>query len=182
MPETLLSPSSVLLYGREVVGLAIGGLPAPVSEAAPGGSLGANTFLENQLTAAGARIARIYGFSYEGHYYNLAKPALFLVHGAGEEAESATQAVPGPRQRGPWRAARAPDGADFTGVAATGTSFSEDIRVWVYDKGDFSLRMDVRTGPLEQILLEGELSSDVLKTFFGGASARLRTPQGGGSD
>jgi hypothetical protein len=54
--------------------------------------------------------------------------------------------------------------------------------VWVYDKGDFSLRMDVRTGPLEQILLEGELSSDVLKTFFGGASARLRTPQGGGSD
>jgi hypothetical protein len=53
--------------------------------------------------------------------------------------------------------------------------------VWVYDKGDFSLRMDVRTGPLEQILLEGELSSDVLKTFFGGAHTRLRGSPGSGT-
>jgi hypothetical protein len=63
MPESLLSPSSVLLYGRVVDGLDIGALPNPVSQAAPGGALGANAFLEAQLRAANATIARIYGFS-----------------------------------------------------------------------------------------------------------------------
>jgi hypothetical protein len=59
-------------------------------------------------------------------------------------------------------------------VASTAKSFSEKMKVWAYDKGDFSIRMDVRTGPLEQILLEAEISSDPLRTYFGGQRVRLR--------
>ncbi len=29
--------------------------------------------------------------------------------------------------------------------------------MWEYDKGDFSIRLDVETGPFEQILLEAAL-------------------------
>ena len=77
------------------------------------------------------------------------------------------------------KAAREPSVTDKTGVAATAKSFSEDMYVWEYDKGDFSIRMDLQTGPWEQILLEAELSSDRLRTFFGGAKVRLRTPRSG---
>jgi hypothetical protein len=32
-------------------------------------------------------------------------------------------------------------------------SDAADVRVWEYDKGDFSIRLDVETGQFEQILL-----------------------------
>jgi len=56
------------------------------------------------------------------------------------------------------------------------------MMVWAYDKGDFSIRMDVRTGPLDQILLEAEVSTDALRTSFSGMKARMRPPGGGGPD
>ena len=85
MAETLLSPSNILLYGRVVDDLSI-------HESAHGGPshspfivprAGGDRDLEHQLTAANAAIARIYSFSYEGAYYDLPRPALFLVHGQG---------------------------------------------------------------------------------------------------
>jgi hypothetical protein len=184
MPETLESPSCILLYGRIVNDLQIQNPPyalgpPPAYQVQPP-RLGANLFLRDQLQAPGACIARIYGFAYEGHYYDLARPPLFLVHGPGHRADRLPEPPPDPLTN--RRTSARPDKVDRFGVAATCESFPEDIRVWAYDKGDFSLRMDVRTGPLEQILLEPETSSDVLKTFFGGASARLRSPQGGGPD
>src|SRR5262249_45083039 len=133
---------------------------------------GTNLFLQGQLRAAGTTIARIYGFSYEGHYYDMARPALFLVHGPGQPAER-----PGAP---PNRAAGAPDGTDRTGFASTARSFSEDMRVWAYDKGDLSIRFDVETGSFEQILLHVELSTDRLGMTFSGKTVRLRGPLGGG--
>lgn len=76
MPESLLSPSRIGLYGRVVEDLQIAAAPA-------GSTSGA---LEQQLRAEDACFARIYGFSYEGLYHVLPIPALFLVHGAGEAA------------------------------------------------------------------------------------------------
>ena|SRR5215831_16954162 len=185
MPETLQSPSCILLYGRLVTDLNVapnavaaanpppGPPPPPVPVQPP--HLGANASLQQQLAEPGATIARIYGFSYEGHYYDLSRPALFLVHGPGDPAG---RMLPGAAAG----AATAPEEADRLGVAATMRSFPPDMMVWAYDKGDFSIRMDVRTGPLDQILLEAEVSTDALRTSFSGMKARMRPPGGGGPD
>jgi hypothetical protein len=175
MPETLLSPTGILLYGRVLQDLTFN--PDIVSDARTGNTAedgepprrGRYRFLQGQLAEADARIARIYGFAYEGHYYDLARPALFIVHGNGDVADEPVGADD--------RASKAPDVTGKFGVAATAKSFPNDMRVWAYDKGDFSVRLNVETGSLEQILLEAELSSDVLKTFFGGQKTRLRGPR-----
>jgi hypothetical protein len=172
MPESLLSPSRVLLYGRIVQGLNIA-QPVP-----PPQGLGVNRHLLAQLGAPGAGIARIYSFSYEGHYYDLAKPALFLVHGLGDPAEPPDGAgTSGPPHR---RVAKAPADVDLTGYSATAKSFPDDMMVWQYDKGDFSIRLDVETGTFEQILLECELKTDRLQASYAGSKVRLRGPGGGG--
>ncbi|MGH6900423.1 MAG: hypothetical protein ACREJ5_28395 [Geminicoccaceae bacterium] len=222
MPETLLSPSNILLYGRVLADVLLqhpevettaGGAttaqaPAPArarstrgqaraqaasaqvqssSSGNPGGvqedtvplapdpppKLGANTFLQNQLTAdagiaeSSPRLARIYGFSYEGHYYDLARPAIFLVHGPGNDPEATRPGTTLPESR----VDRAPADADRTGVANTARSFSHDMRVWSYDKGDFSIRLDPESGPLEQILLQAELRPDKQQTYYSGQNA-----------
>jgi hypothetical protein len=44
------------------------------------------------------------------------------------------------------------------------------MRVWVYDKGDLSMRLDAETGTFEQILLSAEVSADPRGTASGGLS------------
>jgi hypothetical protein len=188
MSETLLSPSNILLYGRVLADVR---LQHPDAESAnPGGGpdeavpnppdappkLGDNRFLQKQLTADAAddeksvRLARIYGFSYEGHYYDLARPAIFLVHGRGSDPEAFRPGT----ERSESRGDRAPADADRTGIAYTASAFSHDMRVWSYDKGDFSLRLDPESGPLEQILLQAELRPDKHQTYYSGQDFFLR--------
>ncbi|MGH6944444.1 MAG: hypothetical protein ACREH6_09520 [Geminicoccaceae bacterium] len=171
MPETLLSPSNILLYGRVLTDLQFTfqhpNAQPPGSKAPPPQRQSANQLLQDQLQAANVVFARIYAFSYEGRYYDLPKPAIFVVHGAGDDPEEPRPAAPDDRLM------RAPADADRTGVAATADSFSEDIRVWTYDKGDFSIRMDVETGPFEQILLEAVLRSDQSRSFYSGMDLRV---------
>jgi hypothetical protein len=138
--------------------------------------LGGNNFLQAQLASPGARLARIYAFSYEGHFYDLARPVIFLVHGPGRDPEAFRPAVVGAgaipaAARANARFTRAPADADRTGVANTSGSFSEDIRVWSYDKGDFSIRLDVETGPFDQILLDATLGA--AGGTYAGANARI---------
>ena len=172
--ETLLSPSNILLYGRVLQDLTFQFAPPPTtippetgegSEAGPP-RLGDNNFLQRQLNAADVNFARIYGYSYEGEYYDLAKPAIFLVHGEGTAAG-------GPFPADAARVARAPADADRTGTAGQTGSFAEDMMVWSYDKADFSIRLDAETGPLEQILLEAELISEEMLASVSGAHARV---------
>jgi hypothetical protein len=143
----------------------------PVPEPPP--RLGDNNFLQNQLDAdredstKEPKLARIYGFSYEGHYYDLAKPAIFLVHGPGNDPEAWRPGTALPDARFD----RAPSDGDRSGIARTATSFAEDMRVWSYDKGDFSIRLDPESGPLEQILLQAELRPDKQQTYYSGQSA-----------
>ena len=160
MPETLLSPSNVLLFGREVVDLTINN-PPPNFPAPPPNvpnpqhspfnvpRVGGNRSVETQLMLAGARFARIYGFSYEGTYYDLPRPVLFLVHGQGEPATQARAGAAGIVQP-----ARAPSEPSLTGLAAADFEFADDLRVWSYDKADYTIRMDVETGMFEQVLLD----------------------------
>jgi hypothetical protein len=167
--ETLLSPSNVLLYGRELKDLAFTFLP-PTPANTPAPRLGGNNFLQQQLFPPGvtpttsARLARIYAFAYEGHYYDLPRPMIFLVHGPGADPEA-------PKPGGAPRVSRAPADADRTGIASQNYSFADDMKVWSYDKGDFSLRMDVETGTLEQILLDATLAG--AGGTYAGANAQI---------
>jgi hypothetical protein len=186
--ERLLSLSNVLLYGRVLDDLQIqyrSPNDEPVSDVADRTPprLGGNNFLENQLESNKtdytkmAYLARIYAFSFEGHYYDLPKPSIFLVHGRGTLVE-------GPLPSGEirdQRFSRAPSSADRTGLGSQYGSFANDIRVWSYDKGDFSIRLDSSTGTLDQILLEAELSGDRLRPQIAGAAVRSR-PGRRGSD
>jgi hypothetical protein len=153
MAETLLSPSNILLYGRVVDDLRI-------QDSAQGGPThspfivprtGGDRELEHQLTAENAAIARIYSFSFEGTYYDLPRPALFLVHGPGLLVTNDS-----PKDGGgagdPGRSI-APGEPSLTGVAAADFQFADGIRVWSYDKADHTIRMDVEAGEFESVLL-----------------------------
>jgi len=106
---------------------------------------GPNNLLDTQIDAT-SQFARIYGFAYEGTFYELPEPAIFMVHGPGKSATDDNK--PGNL------AARAPNEPSQSGVAAADFQIANDIRVWSYDKADFSIRMDTMTGMLEQILLD----------------------------
>ncbi|MFW8635151.1 hypothetical protein [Cribrihabitans pelagius] len=110
-------------------------------------ALGRNRLLEDQI-GGNAVLARIYGFSYEGSYYELPEPTVFMVHGKGEKAFAAS----GPNARSPLNPSE-------SGVASAEYQVADGIRVWDYDKADYTIRMDVMTGMLEQVLLD---------VYFGG--------------
>ena len=73
----------------------------------------------------------------------------------------------------------APAGADPTGVAGMSGTFSEDMKVWSYDKGDLTIRMDTATGPFEETPPEAELVAEEMQACYGGQ--RLPSPGGGGT-
>jgi len=155
MPESLLSPSRIKLFGREFPGFSKDNL---------GTALGDNNFLRKQIDANGARFARIYGFTYEGTYYPLSRPSVFLVHGKGVDA---APEKPGnnPKQ------ARGPNSIENTGEARVCCEVSADVKMWEYDKGDFSLRLDVFGGTFEDILLEAEVDAQMQMS----SAARMQT-------
>lgn len=103
---------------------------------------GKNRLLEDQLQ--NGRFARIYGFSFEGSYYDLPRPVIFLVHGDGELVAE---------DLGTFSAARSPSPTGLTGLAAADFDFADGLRVWSYDKADYTVRMDVETGMFEDVLL-----------------------------
>ena len=161
--ETLLSASAVKLYGRVVKGLTVNLADARVE-------LGSNRFLRDQLDeikniGAGPLLARIYGFSYMGQYTSLTCAAIFLVHGEGELASSSVDSAKGGGTTSPPAAAAS--STDASGVAAKDWALSTDIRVWEYDRADFSLRLDVDSGPLERILINKQTEDSELPYFRG---------------
>lgn len=114
---------------------------------------GSTSQIEQQLfSEEDPCFARVYGFSFEGYYYDLSRPVLFLVHGEG---------VPASQVRlggfGNASAARAPGQPSLTGVGQADFQFSDDILVWSYDKADYTIRMDVETGMFEDVLLAAML-------------------------
>ena len=167
MSENLARASTILLFGRVVEDVQISaprGSGSSAKRAAKSASLeqqGANHVLADQIGAEGSCLARIYAFSYEGAYHELARPTLYLVHGAGETISDTVEA---------------------SGSAASATKFASDVRVWAYDKADISVRLDVETGTLEQILLEAEIDPGRLKMQFAGQKARLRSNRNNGGN
>ncbi len=106
---------------------------------------GKNNFLEGQIDLDDASFAKIYGFSYEGRYFDLERPAIFLVHGEGEDLTDEN-----PR-------AFSPPGPSDSGLGAAEFQFARDMKYWEYDKADFTVRMDMFAGMFEEVLLGFEL-------------------------
>ena len=93
LEETFLEPTRIFLFGKKFPTLVYDPKPmskefeafnvptasGPVELPMPPGRV------EQALRQAGAKgiFARIYGFSYEGHYYKMPRPLLFLVRGEG---------------------------------------------------------------------------------------------------
>jgi hypothetical protein len=155
MPELLLSPSQIKLFGSEFAELALNFPPAqdPVGKK----PLGSNNFLYEQLVTPGARLARIYAFAYEGDLFFLPKPYIFLVHGDGNLLIQPSRYNNGSAD---WEeAVRTGATVDRWGVAKI-DRFGDDVRVWGYDKEDFSLRIDVMSGPLSELALEPAMVGD----------------------
>src|SRR5262245_16405820 len=149
MAETLLTQSAVKMYGRVLKGVKLEPLVAgDFSE------LGFNKFLKQQLLATPdtkenpPKLARIYAFSFEGAFYNLPRPAIFLVHGDGAPIKG----------QGTYDDGKGPV-MDDSGIPAREFVFETDVRYWEYDKDDLSLRLDSFSGTLEDILVEAALSS-----------------------
>ena len=169
MPESLMSPSSIKLFGRIVEGIKLDAPPV-----APG--LGANNFLLQRQLSNGDNpptLARIYAFSFEGAYYELPRPPIFLVHGSGTPvgnwANPSTMDQAGVAARD-WDfsgnydptynpgssagSARTEDARSRKASPPPPPPSTTDIYYWEYEKGDFSLRLDLEAGPFEQILLQ----------------------------
>jgi hypothetical protein len=154
MAETLLTQSAIKMYGRVLKGVKLEALAAGDFS-----DLGFNKFLKQQLLADPdtkenpAKLARIYAFSFEGAFYNLPRPAIFLVHGPGKPIigsgtyDAGGQSTPGNPVM------------DDSGIPAREFVFETDVRYWEYDKDDLSLRLDSFSGTLEDILIEAALSS-----------------------
>lgn len=81
--ETLLGVSAVYLFGRKLTDLIL----QPNYQAQEVPKTGRNNFLREQLELNSeeqpAGLARIFAFSFEGAFYELARPTIFLVHGFG---------------------------------------------------------------------------------------------------
>ncbi len=107
-----------------------------------GRAKGRNQLLRSQYSPD-AKLARIYGFAYEGTYYELPEPVIFLVHGPGETAAADSGAM-----------ARSPKSPSESGVASADYQVADDIMYWPYDKADYTVRMDVMSGQFEQVLLD----------------------------
>lgn len=140
----------VRLFGRVFTGLLLNeaenraivddlpGAPGPLAETLRGPSGGGPGDERRR-----PQLANIYGFSFEGHYYKMAAPAVFLVHGPGA----------------PVVAGQAPIPLSQIGVAFKDAVFAEGVRMWGYDKLDHVLRIDISSGWLQDILLDAELGS-----------------------
>lgn len=160
MSETLFTSFQIKLFGRVVSDLKFepaGALPEVTSggkDTAPKGPEIGESPVEEELR--GKRIlARIYGFAFEGQYYSMPKPTIFLVNGPGfppgdkSYLVSAFSNIDGDT----------PTTIDQSGTAERGTWFEDDVRMWIYDKGAHSIRFDVTAGKFEDILLEATLAT-----------------------
>ena len=141
--NTLLSASNIIL-----VGFLLKDLKLDTSEANyPPTRNNANNFLGKMLTtdAGGTQnldpgLARIYGFIASGRYVELDAPTIFLVHGEGDDIDNLA-------------------GQEISLVVQDfkfpHTSDDRAAKGWSYDESDFSMTLDVSTGPIADLIEAG---------------------------
>ena len=133
LQETLFASSTIRLFGRQFVGLSIGELGLIPNSNAP--LLAALRSDRDDIT-----LARIYGYSYQGNYYKLLEPAIFLVYGPGL----------------PVTPAQYPIDLGIVGVEFKDEVFASNVSMWAADQLDMAVRIDITVGWLQNILLDGD--------------------------
>ena len=134
--------------------------------------LSENNLLIEQLCSEHAKLARISCFSYQNEMFDLAKPAIFLVHGEGTRVEfSAESGASGLVLR------KSPPYTELSGMVGQKGSFAPDIFMWVYDRADFTVRLDTETGSFDQVLLAFELGGPVDNDFMESAGTDPPRPR-----
>jgi hypothetical protein len=132
------------------------------------------------LSGKQPNLARIYAFSYEGAYYGLPRPSIFLVHGTGTPVGnwtySSTLEQSGVAAR-EWDFS-GPTGLDPSNPTLPMPTTPDDLYYWQYEKSDFSLRLDSEAGPFEQILLQMALRSGADRADRSGQGLDVRSGQG----
>ena len=111
--------------------------------------------------------ARIYSFSFEGHYYTLPRPLLFLVSNNGQS----------PQRVGFVNGYPAFD-TKFVGIEAKDWQFSNDILGWAVDKRDLAVCLDMEVGPYQEILLDSTIAFEE-EMASRGSAAWVATSCGG---
>lgn len=92
-----------------------------------------------------ARLARIYGFSYLGHYYKVGNPPVLRVHGQGYPVK------PGFVDE---------NHMDILGVEFKHSDFVRGLRMWPMDHLDVIVRIDITIGWVRELLLDPEMSRE----------------------
>lgn len=118
MTESIYTSSKIFLFGRIVDDLAAVSTVGDGEDAA--------------LKKDSKQFARVYGFSYDGIYTEIATPVLFLVNeDEGVDADKAP--VPGPNPHN--------------------KAFYHVLTAWEVDKSSDTVRLDIDQGKFEDILL-----------------------------
>ncbi len=168
--ESLLHATNIFLFGVVVDDIELPAIVRDTKKKKLPGRKGYNNELGDQFYRQDSRFARIYAFTYEGGFFELPRPTLFLVHGKGKQVSP--QNAPGNL------AARAPNRPSVTGLSAADFQFADDVRYWSYDKADYTVRMDVETGMFEQVLLDVMFDGDGGGGGVAGASVRGASVRG----
>ncbi len=143
--ETLMATSMIRLFGRKWEGFTINvdAIKSLINGSQPALSIrnplmdklhNPNPNAKNPTEDLEPNFARIFGFSYDGAYFKLERPSIYLVHGEGATLDMET--------------------VSKTGVELFDRKLGTDIRMWAYDQIDYSMRIDLHTGWLEHILLD----------------------------
>ena len=136
-----------------------------------------NNFLLEQLKDPEARLARIMAFSYQNQMFDLARPAIFVVHGVGTLVEFVSQVAGNNRFL-----RRMPTFTERSGMVGQSGSFSPEVKMWLYDRADFTVRLDTDAGTFESLLLDyelgGGLPSGSMQAGDGDDPPRPRGPRG----
>ena len=139
-PKSLLGAGDIRLFGVVVEDLVFqpGGASAGETGLAEGDAM-----LRARLHQRGGRFARIYGFTYEGTFYLMPRPALFLVHSKGEPVTTTL--------------------ADQLAL-----SLPDALRSWTSDVFDHNVRLDVSVGSMRDIALEQNIDEQGLQSHYSG--------------
>ncbi|MEM8840165.1 MAG: pentapeptide repeat-containing protein [Pseudomonadota bacterium] len=135
MSETLYTSEEVVLFGRVVTDIAV-----TEQVAAQAGGTPTVGFHRTK------RLVRVYGFTFDGIYYEMTTPILYMVDKPGVSIDKV--AVPGPN---PLQA-----------------EFVKHLKAWTVNRNDRTIRLDVESGRFEQVLL------DVLNDGGGGGVSGAR--------
>ena len=144
--ETLLAGCTVRMFGRPFAGFILDpgklGLPRCIDDTRKPG------------------LARISEFSWQGNYFKLGVPTIFLVYGPGTTVPRDTTGAT----------------LGTIGIEFKDEFFADDVLMWAAYDVDFSVRIDITTGWLSEVLIAPEASeaSNVTGTGDGSTDGRSR--------